>query len=203
MPNIVIAGAPPSASRAASAVLARAFFDDPQMTWLLPDDASRPKRLQLMFATMHRHYYGRSGASAMAAAPDGGVAAVALWARPGEAVPPMSRQLLATPGMVRSLRDRMGPAQAAYTYLGRRHPKQPHWYLAALGTLPELQGQGFGSALLRPRLAECDRSRELAYLESSKASNIPFYEHHGFTVTEELVPPDGVPCWGMVRSPRR
>jgi len=41
-----------------------------------------------------------------------------------------------------------------------------------------------------------------AYLESSKESNVPFYERHGFAVTETFDLPDGPRLWLMWRDPR-
>ena len=36
-------------------VLARAFYDDPPMVWMLPDHQSRDRRLRRMFATILQH----------------------------------------------------------------------------------------------------------------------------------------------------
>jgi len=85
----------------------------------------------------------------------------------------------------------------------RRHPHQPpHWYLAVLGTDPPAQGQGLGSAVLAPVLAQCDADGVGAYLESSKERNIAFYARHGFRVTEELRLPRGPRVWAMWRDAR-
>jgi hypothetical protein len=48
-------------------------------------------------------------------------------------------------------------------------------------------------------LERCDRDRIPAYLESSKAANIPFYNKHGFEVAGELKVPGGPTLWPMVR----
>ena len=75
----------------------------------------------------------------------------------------------------------------------RAHPRDPHYYLAVLGTDPDEQGRGIGSALIQPVLETCDRDEVPAYLESSKERNIDFYARHGFRVTDELVLPDMLP----------
>ena len=82
------------------------------------------------------------------------------------------------------------------------HYREPHWYLSTLGTDPEAQGRGLGSAMLAPVLGLCDEDGWPAYLESSKESNIPFYERHGFRVTGEIQVPDGPKLWPMLRPPR-
>lgn len=43
--------------RGMAAVLARAFYDDPVMAWLLPDDRSREKALSRMFAAITRRHF--------------------------------------------------------------------------------------------------------------------------------------------------
>ena len=53
----------------------------------------------------------------------------------------------------------------------KRHPKEPaHYYLPVLGVEPEFQGRGFGSALLQPVLARCDRDRVGAYSSPRNAA---------------------------------
>jgi ribosomal protein S18 acetylase RimI-like enzyme len=82
------------------------------------------------------------------------------------------------------------------------HPtNHQHYDLALLGVEPELQGRGFGAALIQPVLSRCDRSGTPAYLESSKERNIAFYERHGFRVLEQLpLSKAGPSIWPMWRD---
>ena len=83
-----------------------------------------------------------------------------------------------------------------------KHPHEPHWYLATLGTAVEQQGKGVGSALMRPVLDHCDAEGIPCYLESSKERNVPFYRRHGFEVVEEVpLSGDGPMLWTMWREP--
>jgi ribosomal protein S18 acetylase RimI-like enzyme len=85
----------------------------------------------------------------------------------------------------------------------RAHPRTEHWYLEILGTEPRRQGQGLGSALLRPMLALCDRDGIGAYLESSSERSQALYERHGFQVVETFdMPGGGPPIRRMWREPR-
>ncbi len=60
-----------------------------------------------------------------------------------------------------------------------------------------------GSALLRSVLHEVDAEGLPAYLESSKESNLSFYNQHGFEVTGEIRTPRGGPTlWLMWRQAR-
>ena len=78
----------------------------------------------------------------------------------------------------------------------------PHYYLSVLGTDPDQQGGGVGSALLGPVLDRCDADGIAAYLESSKESNVDFYIRHGFSVTDRIdLPDDGPALWFMWREP--
>lgn len=98
-----------------------------------------------------------------------------------------------------------GAPMVAIGLLGvkRRHPSQPpHRYLSVLGTDPISQGQGLGSAVLRPVLQQCDSDQIAAYLESSKERNIDFYARHGFRVSGEVRLPRGPLVWPMCREAR-
>lgn len=85
----------------------------------------------------------------------------------------------------------------------KKHPHTLHYYLLALGVVPEMQGRGLGTQLMRPILERCDRDGIPAYLESSKEINVPLYERNGFKVTEEYTVSGGGPrIWLMWRDPQ-
>ena len=183
------------------ATLARAFDDDPVMTWIFPDDGMRRRRLPGFFAATLRGTSLRHDGTEVAVR-DGQVLGAAIWLPPGTWRPPLWRQLAALPGLVVRLRSRLSVASVTYGALVRLHPERPHWYLSGIGTDPAVQGTGVGGELLRSRLARCDADRLPAYLESSKERNVPFYERHGFRVTGEVTIPGGGPTlWLMWRNP--
>ena len=127
----------------------------------------------------------------------------AVWAAPGEwkagvidvlRLMPVSIPLFGR-NLVRGLR--------ALGALERSHPSEPHWYLEFVGTHPDHQGTGIGSALVRAVTDRCDSEGLPAYLESSKESNVPFYARHGFEVRDEIHLPSGGPTlWPMWREPK-
>ncbi|MGA5129836.1 GNAT family N-acetyltransferase [Streptomyces olivoreticuli] len=183
----------PSISR----TLARAFDDDPMMRWFFPDDASRGTRLERYFTTIFTRQYVHHSVCERTGA------AAAFW------VPPEA-QAKAVPDAetIQELQDILGDRapllrDAVETAAGHA-PQEPHWYLAVIGADPAGQGQGHGAALLRSGLAKADAAGLPAYLESSKPSNLSFYEHFGFTVQEEVrLPGDGPTLWAMRREARR
>jgi ribosomal protein S18 acetylase RimI-like enzyme len=183
-----------------SSVLARAFDDDPLSLYLFGGPRLRAAGLARFFSIQLRHTYLRH--AEVWTTPDR--AGAALWApptmpRPGAmdlvrilpVLPYLSVWGRKTPDVVRLL--------AAYE---RARPRQAHWYLGTLGTDPDRQGRGVGSALLRVVLDRLDTDGLPAYLESSKQRNIAFYARHGFAVTGEIVTPHGPTLWLMWREPR-
>jgi ribosomal protein S18 acetylase RimI-like enzyme len=181
--------------------MARAFHDDPVMTWIFPDEAMRLRRLPPFFASAIRGNMRQGNTEVMVTGQQ--VLGCAIWLAPGTWRPPLRRQLVALPSVILRLRSRLGVASTTYGALLAAHPQRPHWYLSGIGTDPPVQGTGVGSALMRSRLARCDAAREPAYLESSKERNVPFYERHGFRVTRELtIPGGGATFWLMWRKPQ-
>ena len=82
-------------------------------------------------------------------------------------------------------------------------PAALHFYLQGLGTDPDRQGEGLGSAVMQPVLERCDADGLPAYLESTKERNVGFYEQHGFEVVgKEQIASDGPMLWLMWREPR-
>ncbi|OBF80066.1 GNAT family acetyltransferase [Mycobacterium sp. 852002-51163_SCH5372311] len=182
--------------------LARAFYDDPVMLWLLPDDKSRIAHLRRLFATMTRHHHLSRGGVEVACA-ESGIGAAALWDPPQQWEETRRGKLAMVPTFVRVFGRRVAIGSAVQEVMKRAHPEEPHWYLAVIGSDPTVRGQGYGQVLMRSRLQRCDAEYCPAYLESSKPENVPYYERFGFTVTGEIrLPHGGPPIWPMWREPR-
>jgi ribosomal protein S18 acetylase RimI-like enzyme len=188
----------------AAEVLARAFHDDPTFSWMLPVEDTRNRRLRRYFVTELRHESLRHGAVEVAC-DSGRIAGVAVWFPPGTW---SGTQAGALPGYLRAFGRRLDACARYASVAFRTHPhEQPHWYLAIIGVDPSQKGRGVGAALLRSRLARCDKEGMAAYLESSNPQNVPLYEHFGFQVTGELDLPKGAPTvttmWRSARSPEQ
>jgi ribosomal protein S18 acetylase RimI-like enzyme len=179
--------------------LARACEADPVMSWVFRDDSQRLARLERAFTLFLRRIWLPEGECYTTDPLLGG----ALWLPPDKWHLGVLDQLRLLPAMVSVTGRNLPRLFSVLNLIEKKHPKQPgHYYLAVLGVEPEHQGRGFGSALMQPVLARCDRERIPAYLESSKRRNVVLYERHGFRVVEELrLPKDGPPIWRMWRDP--
>ena len=183
-------------------VLGRAFFDDPVMCWLQPDPARRRAALPGFFAAVARHHFLAGGGVELASS-ESGVGAAALWDPPGRWQQSPREQIPMLPALLRAFRGRLGVARALGEEMKANHPEEPHWYLAMIGSDPQVRGGGFGNALLRSRLDRCDAEGAPAYLESSNPDNIGYYHRFGFEVTGEIaMPGGGPPLWPMWRQPQ-
>ncbi len=182
-----------------AAVLARAFFDDPVASWAWKPEDLRLAALERFQATRIRQLIVHEEVWCSE-----DLACAALWAPPGHWHATLSETAQLLPSfMRRRLFARMPMVAIGWEKLERGHPrKPPHFYLAVLGTDPEAQGRGIGSAVLRGVLDQCDRDGVAAFLESSKESNIAYYSRHGFRVTEEVRLMRGPSMWRMWREPR-
>lgn len=177
-------------------VLGRAFHDDPIATHLFPNPRTRSAK----FARFSGLVIDAMQSSAHVLTTDA-VQGAAIWQNPS--LPSRGWRLRLRLQMGFLALTRFGARRAARLgdLTASHRIEEPHYYLAALGTEPNLQGQGIGSALIEPVLARCDRERRPAFLESSKEANVSFYRKHGFEVAEELQVPDGPRIWTMLRPP--
>ncbi len=179
-----------------SATLAAAFFEDPVTQWWMPDFERRLEILPAFFRLVaevnlpHDELYTT----------DDSVAG-AVW------IPPDCQP---KDDEVAELMPRFEHVAAEYAeglfqillLLDEKHPPEPHYYLFFLGTRPEWQSRGIGSAVMQAVLDRCDREAKPAYLEASSEGNKRLYLRHGFEVTEEIRLPDGPPLWRMWRVPK-
>jgi hypothetical protein len=114
--------------RELSRTLARAFYDDPVMIWLLPDDKARTAQLYRLFATMTRHHHLTHGGVEVAC--DGpGIGAAALWDPPNQWQETRRAELAMVPAFLRVFGFLTAKARGVQELMKRAHPEEPHWYL--------------------------------------------------------------------------
>lgn len=180
--------------------LAHAFHDDPVMAWLFGPMSDRNLgHKRRFFAHEGKRHLRHPTVFTIDGHPG-----AAYW-DPPRAWRSSWRDVVAiAPLMARTMGRRVPTALRGLAVIEAAHGRQDpeHHYLSVLGTRPDRQGEGIGSALLQPMLDRCDREGVGAYLESSKAENLPFYERHGFRVVEEIRLPKGPPLWPMWRDPQ-
>ena len=186
-----------------AAVLGRALENDPGICWMFPRSRTRRRALPRVFAAMILRLYLPAGE--VYTTDDH--AAAALWLPPDNAAPAPSeviclavRLAVLAPLVGRAL----WRAPRLSGLLNARRPRDPHYYLALLGTDPPRQGQGIGSAMLSYQLTRADAEGIPAYLESSNRRNLALYTRHGFEVTQEMrFRRNGPTTWLMWREPKR
>jgi len=178
-------------------VLVRAFEADPFHRWLFPDDGSRPRRQRKLFERVLA-IYDRHGVIYTTEDASG----VALWDPPRDGGPSLLELLSFVVRVLPVFGARAPKIAQGMAPLSSLHPDEPHWYLSILGTDPDRQRGGVGSALLQPILEHCDEDGTPAYLEASHLENVPYYERFGFEVVAPLAMPAGGPVvYRMKREP--
>jgi len=180
----------------AVAVLTAAFDDDPLMRWLFDDDARRAQQLHAWWTWI----VGNRAPHVEVLVTDDQRSA-AIWHRPDpidhvvdEDFVAMLARLLGADVARRKLE--------AMRVIPESHPTDRHWYLAAIGTLPQHQGRGSAPRVMAGPLAQCDAEGVPAYLESSNPRNVSFYERLGFVAVGEIHVPTGPTLLAMWREPR-
>jgi ribosomal protein S18 acetylase RimI-like enzyme len=176
-----------------SHLLAAAFFDDPVFNWCFPDPAPRHGILPAVFRTFIEAYLPLEETYTTQ-----GQLAGAVCAPPGGT--PDDERLAALEKVAGEY------AQRAFELSERmdaEHPHEsPHYYLLFLGTRPEFQSRGIGSAVLRQLLARSDREGVPAYLDATSERNKRLYLEHGFEELREVRLPGGPSFWPMWREPK-
>ncbi|MFF4675140.1 GNAT family N-acetyltransferase [Streptomyces sp. NPDC001279] len=181
---------------AAVDTLARAFADYPYTRYVIAADnhVERIRRFQELSLTRISMVYGRVWVA------DEG-RAVAAWSIPGQDPSPAFAEL--GPIFDELSGDRAAASEAVDAATAPYRPQEPGWFLETVGTAPEAQGQGLGSAVLIPGIQEAERAGYPAFLETSSEANVRFYERLGFKVTADIQLPDNsLRTWCMRRDPR-
>jgi ribosomal protein S18 acetylase RimI-like enzyme len=188
--------------QAVSAAVARAFEDDPIYEWLFPEFEGRLAKMTAMNEVLFPRFLPVDFIEMNTTSESAGVS---IWIGPEKWEPPTAKMLTAVPKLVRICGfSAIGKLVSLMSLMKKEHPKdQPHWYLSGLATDPSYQRTGVGTALITPKLEQCDREGLGGYLETQKAINVPYYERFGFRVTKEIDLPKGGPhLWLMWRDPQ-
>jgi len=186
---------------AAASALTRSFADDPLILHLFPDGTNRDRLSHGSF-TVFAHYAFRRG---LAIASSPAMESVGLWIAPGQ--PALGLwELLRCRVIGLAMSAGFGGARRLLDFTdfaGEIHNgcvPGPHWYLVALGTLPERRNRGLGRRLVEPVLEAAEREGLPCYLETNSEANVPFYEALGFEVVEEnAIPGTNVGHWAMLK----
>ena len=184
-------------------VAAEGFYDDPVLSWVCRDGSRRLEQLVDLMGGLFDDMVPDRGTVHLLDA-----ACTALWRRPDfEEVRPASERMADAPppqdeGPGLFSDEEVERLIVLGGIMAEGHPHEPHWYLNVLSTLPSRQGQGLGSAILRPVLDQADADGLPCYLESSNPRNVSLYLRHGFVETGELPLPDGPSLIQMWREPR-
>lgn len=185
----------------AIATTSRAFWPDPLVGFFARDSLQEHRVLPIFLGALLRDAF-RYG-EVWGAIENNRVLGSASWLPPGATSRARSREFRIYTAGARALltgRNRR-TGIALFDAVEKRHPTQPHWYLALLGVDPTRQGRGLGRALLDPVLTRCDETLESAYLETQKPENLPFYERFGFQILDEVSVAGSPPVWLMWRDP--
>ena len=179
-------------------IAAEGFYDDPLMSWVLPDHERRLEQLVFVFGGLVDDMLPDRGTVHLADA-----ASVALWRDPefdhrAATTEDEASAFLSGPFSP----DELGRFGVLGEAMARHHPHEPHWYLNVVGTLPSHQNRGLGAAVLQPVLERCDTDGAPAYLESSNPRNMSLYFRHGFVETGEITLPGGPSLIPMWREPQ-
>ena len=184
-------------------VLAESFYDDPGVTYILPDANTRRSVLSWYFSAAIRTSR-LCGEIYTTAHVDGG----ALWISPGVELTIGHAVRTGTLPLPFKL-DR--PSVTRWINVNRylesirtRMADKLHWYLLALGTKPSLRGHDTRGALMAPVLAAADWDLRSCYVETFHEKDLPFYEQFGFRVAGAgQIPNEGPNFWTLIRLPRR
>jgi GNAT superfamily N-acetyltransferase len=182
-------------------VLARAFDADPFFNWFVLPDSRRAERFRSAFDLVLRRMSKNLSETVTTTSLEG----CAVWKRPGEHALGFLQEISLMPAFARVMGWRMLPRFSSLLAraqgLHDRLAPLPHYYLFVLGVDPVEQHRGVGGQLLQPVLGRCDAEQKLAYLETARAENLPFYARHGFCVVHVLDEVGFPKLWLMLREP--
>ncbi|MFX1500585.1 MAG: GNAT family N-acetyltransferase [Promethearchaeota archaeon] len=194
----------------ASRVLGRAFQDDPAFIYIFPDPIEGNARIvnhcELMILT------GIISGEVYITSSD--IEGVAVWHphrikdhiinKPSKEIKQRLRKTSRINVKDPIYMERNGIFAEIVNSIQNEHANFPHWYLNIIGVDPIHQGKGYGSKLIKMKLAEIDEQNLPCYLHTEKERNVKIYEHFGFEVIDHAkIPNSELESWSMIRKKKK
>ncbi|GAA3074566.1 GNAT family N-acetyltransferase [Streptosporangium carneum] len=183
----------PGAAETIGAIIATSFHEQEISAWMIPPDDDRRRVMPSFFSmvTESALVHGEVHATA-------DMSAVAVWFRKG------AEPLPEIPDQDARVEAFAGPHAERIRQMGeemdRRHPHDPHHYLAFLAVLPGHQGRRTGTRLLEEHHRRLDEAGIPAYLEASSTRSRRLYLRHGYQdLGDPMFTPGGPPMFPMWR----
>jgi GNAT superfamily N-acetyltransferase len=179
-------------------LLVSAFQDRPFYRYIAPDNRERREFLARNFRLRLEQGLGINETDF--AFLDGRITGIAVWVPPVEAPPPEDHALedalsVFSPGLQERFFGFLRTLTAARDHV----IAQPYWSLAPIAVLPEKQGSGVASALIRKKLKEIDALSRPCFLGTQDKTNLAIYARYGFRkVREDPLSPD-ITHYTMIR----
>ena len=187
----------------ASKVASRAFQDDPLFVYCFPDSTERKTKI-----ATHSEYLILLGIlSGEVYITSNNIEGIAMWQPHGiknKKTRQQSKEFLKRLREVRRknfsdplFKERMSIFEEIANAFQIEQVNFPHWYLGVICVDPIHQGKGYGSKLIRMKLAEIDEKNLPCYLHTENERNVKFYEYFGF----ELIGKNKVPNSDIYHHP--
>jgi ribosomal protein S18 acetylase RimI-like enzyme len=126
-------------------------------------------------------------------------AGVAIWLPPGVHGYGAPVEAVIADSLAGDMQEDVG---AVLEMTEQYRPIEPHWYLSLIGVEGAHRNKGYGAALLKHGLHQCDREHRAAYLWSSNKQNVSLYQRHGFEVVATIQVGSSPPIFPMLRRSR-
>ena len=186
----------------AAQVISQAFFNDPLISFVLPFRCTRVKTLYKFFRAYGEVNIKNNRGYGFGEPLQG----VAYWKSPNQDNLSISVKSLTLflPLLFTFYPIGYFRAKAIFQKIDELHKKyadEPHYYLDNIGVIPNAQGKGVSSKLIRPILEKADSQKVITYTDTVTQSNVALYEHFGFQCVEESsIANTGITVWALRRQ---
>jgi GNAT superfamily N-acetyltransferase len=179
-----------------ASVFARAFVDDPMMRWSLVGTQEPLELLDRCFT-----YFLERALDWDVVWETADANGAAVWIPPGRSEAweehPWSQQRI-----LELSEDGGGRYESFWDWIESHIPDEPLWLLDSIAVDQQVQGQGYGRAMIELGLAKAAFTGCGAILSTGTERNVAIYKKCGFSVVDHLDAPDGGPhIWFMRWNP--